>query len=247
MAITRRALSSQALAVLATAGLAQLLVSPGVLAASVRPALGAWLRELAEMTRALRGRQLGAREYQGLLDDLCGRVELSDLHAAIDLEALRARMAVPATGAGSCEVDFAALAGAPTRLGFGRRVFACRRGRAIVPHGHDDLCTAFIVLAGRWRGRHYDRLESHADHFVLRPTIDRAFAPGDSSSVSDHRDNVHWFEAETDDAFVFNVHVACAGASGSRVYLDPESERLAGGTIRAARLSKAACVAKYGG
>ncbi|WP_434426512.1 hypothetical protein [Nannocystis pusilla] len=127
-------------------------------------------------------------------------------------------------------------------------MFGCRRGRAIVPHGHEDLCTAFIVLAGRWRGRHYDRLATQADHYVLRPTIDREFAPGDHSSVSDRRDNVHWFQAETDTAFVFNVHVACHGRSGgARVYLDPDGERLAGGAIRAPKLSHAACVAKYGG
>ncbi|WAS90483.1 hypothetical protein [Nannocystis punicea] len=247
MPLTRRALSGQALAALATAGLAQLLWSRDVVAGAVRPALGAWLTDLAEMTRALRGRQLGEREFQRLLDDLCERVDPADLHAAVDLDALMARAALPDTGARSVDVDLAALAGAP-RLGFGQRVFACRRGRAIVPHGHDDLCTAFIVLSGRWRGRHYDRLETHADHYVIRPTSDREFAPGDHSTVSDHRDNVHWFQAETDRAFVFNVHVACHGrGGGSRVYLDPDGERLPGGAIRAAKLDKLACVARYGG
>ncbi|MCY1064241.1 hypothetical protein OV090_05695 [Nannocystis sp. RBIL2] len=247
MPVTRRALSGQALAALATVGLAQLLGSRDVVAGPLRPALGAWLRDLSEMTRALRGRQLGEREFQGLLDDLCARVDLADLYAAVDLDALAAWTSLPDTGARSVDVDLAALAGAP-RLGFGQRVFGCRRGRAIVPHGHEDLCTAFIVLAGRWRGRHYDRLETHAAHYVIRPTIDREFAPGDHSSVSDRRDNVHWFQAETDGAFVFNVHVACHGrGGGARVYLDPDGERLAGGAIRAPKLSHAACLAKYGG
>jgi len=250
MPLTRRALSSHALAALATAGLCELLWSRDVVAAAVRPKLGAWLRELAEMTRGLRGRQLGEREFQALLDDLCARVDLADLRAGVDLDALTTRMELPARGAATVDIDFAALAGDRSRRQFGGRVFACGKGRAIVPHGHNDLCTGFIVLAGRWRGRHYDRLETHADHFVIRPTIDREFAPGEHSTVSDHRDNVHWFEALSDRAFVFNVHVACPGGEAAggprRVYLDPDGERLADGAVRAARLTEAACLARYG-
>ncbi|MDC0672930.1 hypothetical protein [Nannocystis radixulma] len=246
MPLTRRALSSHALTALATAGLCELLWSRDVVAAAVRPKLGAWLAELGEMTRALHGRSLGEREFQGLLDDLCARVDLDDLCAGVDLDALATRMRLPARGAATVDVDLAALAGAPSPRLVGRRVFGCRKGRAIVPHGHDDLCTGFIVLAGRWRGRHYDRLETHADQFVIRPTIDREFAPGDHSTVSDHRDNVHWFEALSDRAFVFNVHVGRRDGAGGRVYLDPDGERLADGSIRAPRLSHEACLARYG-
>lgn len=241
MPLTRRALAS-----IATIGLVELLWARDGFAAAVRPAIGAWLKELAEMSRALRERRLDDREFQALLDDLYGRVDVRDLHALVDLDAVMARMELPASGAATTGVDLGALVGG---AGLGRRIFGCRQGRAIVPHGHADMCSGFIVLAGRWRGRHYDRLATLADHYLIRPTIDRAFAPGEHSTVSDHRDNVHWFEALSERAFLFNIHVATRPGGGGprRLYLDPDGERLGDGTIRAARLDEAACRARYGG
>ena len=32
---------------------------------------------------------------------------------------------------------------------------------------------------------------------LIKPTIDRKFAPGECSTVSDYKDNVHWFQALT--------------------------------------------------
>ncbi|MBX9580536.1 MAG: hypothetical protein K2X87_09525, partial [Gemmataceae bacterium] len=93
-------------------------------------------------------------------------------------------------------------------------------------------------------------VETHKDHYVIRPTIDREFGPGDLSTISDHRDNVHWFRAASDAAYIFNVHVigyddALGDASG-RLYLDPDGEKLSGGRIKAPKLSSAECHKKYG-
>ena len=85
---------------------------------------------------------------------------------------------------------------------------------------------------------------------AIEPTIDRGFAPGDASTISDHRDNIHWFEAQTDTAFIFNVHVTGyerTGGAPGRVYLDPHGEALPGGRIRAPRLTATECVARHGG
>ena len=66
----------------------------------------------------------------------------------------------------------------------------------------------------------------------VKPTIDRSFGPGDLSTISDHRDNVHWFKAGTDGAYIFNVHVIGYDPqikdSSGRLYLDPDGEKLAG-------------------
>ena len=42
-----------------------------------------------------------------------------------------------------------------------------KKGRSVVPHGHDNMATGFLVLKGDFRGRHYDRLEDHADHYLI--------------------------------------------------------------------------------
>ena len=90
---------------------------------------------------------------------------------------------------------------------FGKQIFALKKGRSIVPHGHDNMCTGFIVLRGNFVGKHYDRVEDNKDHYLIKPTIDRTFKPGECSTISDHKDNVHWFKAESDAASIFNIHV----------------------------------------
>src|SRR6185295_3430577 len=74
------------------------------------------------------------------------------------------------------------------------------------------------------------------DFMIITPTIDKEFGPGGASSVSDVKDNVHWFEALTDSAFVFNIHVnglKTNPKSPGRVYVDPNGEKIEGGKIRA--------------
>ena len=133
---------------------------------------------------------------------------------------------------------------------FGKQIFALNKGRSVVPHGHDNMCTGFIILRGSFVGKHYDRVEDHKDHYLIRPTIDRPFRPGECSTVSDHKDNVHWFKAETDGAFIFNVHVMNYNPenkkSARRVYVDLDGEKTAGGLIVARKMTSADCHKKYG-
>jgi hypothetical protein len=37
--------------------------------------------------------------------------------------------------------------------------------------------------------------------------IDRPFTVGECSTVSDYKDNIHWFQAASETAFIFNIHV----------------------------------------
>ena len=114
-------------------------------------------------------------------------------------------------------------------------------GRSVVPHGHNNMATAFLILKGNFQGRHFDRLQDEKDHLIIRPTIDRRFGPGEASSVSDFKDNIHWFTAQDDVGYIFNIHVMDvnpnAGSSTGRVYLDPNGEKLSDGTIRARRVN----------
>src|SRR2546427_780637 len=122
----------------------------------------------------------------------------------------------------------AKLLGALTAYGLIETIFACQKGRSIVPHGHDNMSTGFIILRGTWAGKHFDRVEDNDDHYLIKPTIDKAFKPGECSIISDHKDNVHWFKAETETAFIFNVHIMGYNPDSkktpNRVYVDPEGE-----------------------
>ena len=107
---------------------------------------------------------------------------------------------------------------------------------------------AVVTIAGL--GKHYDRVEDRADHYLIKPTLARTFRAGECATISDHKDNVHWFKATSETAFIFNIHVGNYNPenkkTASRVYVDPEGEKLAGGLIVAKKISSAECHKKYG-
>jgi hypothetical protein len=143
-------------------------------------------------------------------------------------------------GALSMRFSFPEVEGVPRELVFGKQIFALKRDRSVVPHGHNNMATAFLILDGELHGRHYERLEDEPEHFLIRPTIDRMFSPGECSTVSDFKDNVHWFKATSETAFIFNLHVLDVRPGSDqptgRLYLDPNGEKLADDVIRARRL-----------
>ena len=118
-----------------------------------------------------------------------------------------------------------------------------------------DLCIVrlqrLVAEKGDLHGRHFDRLRDEPKHLIIKPTIDRKFKPGECSTISDYKDNIHWFEALTDNSFIFNIHVFGLKRPGprlptSRVYVDPEGEKLKGGLIRAPRSNFKELTRKYG-
>jgi len=188
--------------------------------------------------------------WQRRVESLLTSVPLTDLCQAIRFDRLRGRANLRAR-----EKSVQLLTGGqlPVRDGLAYRVklYALRRGRAIVPHGHNGRLSAFLVLAGSLRGRHYDRVRDLPDAIEIRPSIDRIFRPGSCSSISDTHDNIHWFTGESDEAYLFNVSLNAAtklsrGRPG-RVYLDPAGEPLADGLVRAPRATLGTLRARYDG
>jgi hypothetical protein len=133
-----------------------------------------------------------------------------------------------------------------------RRLFALGAGRAVVPHGHTSLASAFVLLRGSVRVTHFDRRPGEAGTSIVTPTIDRVLRPGDCSTISDERDNVHWLRAGEAPALLLNVsvEVPSSGRFGDaprgRVYLDVSGTARADGTTRARHLSYAEATARFG-
>ena len=246
---SRREFNASLLGSLVAFGLVETLWSRDLFAEQVKPTIRKWLLELNEMTADLRGRKLTDLEFQTKMEDLYKRVDLKALCDLVKLDEIEKRK-LPESGAANVGFDLGKVEGLPAKLGFGKQVFGCGKGRSIVPHGHANMCTGFIILKGKWHGRHYDKKETHADHYVIEPTIDRAFGPGDLSTISDHKDNVHWFQAVSESAYIFNVHVIGYDPeikeAGGREYLDPDGTKLAGGLIKAPKMSSRDCHKKYG-
>jgi hypothetical protein len=188
----------------------------------------------------VKGQKLQQVEWQKKIEELYSQVDLPDLLRLIDFDRLSAKVEYVDNGARSLRFDFQPLPGVPSRMAFGRQIFAVKQDRSVVPHGHNNMTTAFLILKGEFRGRHYDRVQDEPQHLIIKPTIDRKFAPGDCSTISDHKDNIHWFQATSETAFIFNIHVLGVNpeskTSSGRVYLDPNGEKLADGLIRARRV-----------
>jgi hypothetical protein len=246
---TRRDFNSKLLASLAAYGLIDALWSSHCFADGVKPIVGKWLADLAQLCQDVKGQKIKDVEWQAKIEELYGKVDLPALCQCLDLDRLAERAKLPDNGAASLGVDLSKVEGLP-KIVFGKQIFGLKKGRAVVPHGHDNMCTAFIVLRGDFRGRHYDRVEDNKDHYLIKPTSDRKYRPGEPSTISDHKDNVHWFIAESEPAFIFNIHVLGYNPenkkSGNRVYVDPEGEKTSAGLIVAKKMSSAECHKKYG-
>jgi hypothetical protein len=247
---TRREFSRQALRSLTALALIEGLTSHRLFGRDVAPTIDAWFKDLHAISKDVADHRIKDVEFQKALEALYARVDLPAFLRTLDFDRMAAGVNYPALGARSLPVDFKHVSGLPTDLVFGRQIFAMARGRSVVPHGHDNMATGFIVLRGNLRGRHWDRVEDHGDHYLIRPTIDRSFKPGEFSTISDHRDNVHWFTAATDGAFIFNVHVVHTDPGNpknpARVYIDPLGEKVAGGLVRAPKISYGKANQMYG-
>jgi hypothetical protein len=238
---TRRNFTRNTLQSLTALILIEGLWSRRLLGDDVRPIIDDWVRELNAISRDVHEHRQKDIEFQHSLERLYGRVNLQALLKTLNFDRLAAGVNFPAKGAKSLPVDFTHVGGLPLKPAFGQQVFAMGKGRSVVPHGHDNMATGFLILKGSFRGRHYDRIEDHSDHYVIRPTLDRKFGPGEFSTISDHKDNVHWFTAENETGFLFNIHVVETNPENpkrpGRVYVDPMGETLSGGLIKAPKIS----------
>ncbi len=247
---SRRTFNQKMLGSLLAYGLVETLFTRDLLADAVKPVIRHWMADLQSLCQDLKGRKIKDLDFQAKLEDLYKKVNLPELIRLVDLDRVAKGLKYPARGARNLGIDLTRVEGLPRKLAFGKQLFALQKGRSIVPHGHDNMCTGFIVLRGDFQGKHYERVEDHADHYLVKPTIDRLFRPGECSTISDHKDNVHWFRAETETAFIFNIHVMGYNAESTktprRVYVDPQGEKVSGGLIVAKKMTSAECHKKYG-
>lgn len=151
-------------------------------------------------------------------------------------------------------------------LGVRLDILVLRRGEQIPPHGHRRIVSGFYVLEGAVACRHYDCVGEERDHLLVRQTFDRLQRPGDFSTNSERRDNIHWLEGVAPVSYLFRVTVhdtprpqrnraplgaaglapdrqpasiAAAAAQSDRIYVDPTGPADSNGLIRAPRVSEA--------
>jgi hypothetical protein len=238
--VTRRTFNRQALGSFLTYSLLETLFTNDLWADAVKPIAAKWLTNLDQLGRDVKGQELDQVAWQDKVEELFAQIDLPELMRFIDFDRLATSTELIDRGARSMRFQFPKVEGLPEELVFGKQIFGLKKGRSVVPHGHNNMVTAFLMLKGELRGRHYDRVEDADDHFIIRPTIDRTFERGGCSTISDHKDNIHWFQALSEPAYIFNIHVLNTAPGSTlptgRVYLNPRGEKLEGGLIRAPRI-----------
>lgn len=246
-AVNRREFSQQTLASLVTLSLLETLFQRDAFGDEVKPIAAKWLADVNQMSLDVKGRKLKQVEWQKKVEELFGQVDVAEFQRFIEFDKLVKGLNFKDQGELSLRPKFPEVEGLPKDLVFGSQVFALKKDRSVVPHGHDNMVTAFLILGGKFHGRLYDRLENGPDWMIIKPTIDREFGVGASSTISDDKDNVHWFQALADDSFIFNIHVMSVkpGRTG-RVYVDPNGEKLSDGRIRAPRIKVEDAYKRFG-
>ncbi len=248
--VSRRAFTQKTLGSLFTFSLVSALCKAEVLTGNIKPIAHRWVVEMERVTKSLRESRLKPIEWQQQLESLLARVELSDLLRAIDYERLAKTAIFPADHESAEDVDFSKIEGLPSELSFAPYFYAMKKGVAIVPHGHRNMTSMHMVLKGQAHGWQYDRVADEPQHLIIKPTKDKLLVSGDVSTISDQRDNIHWFKALTEPVFMFNIGVFGVNPADSftgRDYIDPmHGEKMRDGLIRARRIDVDEAYKLYG-
>ena len=248
---SRREFTTGLLHSLLTLSLVETLANARALGKHIVPIANRWLGEVEAISRAMKRRQAKQTEWQQKIGEIFQRVDLPDFLRAIDFHALSKKMTLPDEGEGAISIDPPRRAGLPKELGFLMFIYGMKQGRAIVPHCHRNMTSMHMLIGGQLHAWHFDRVQDEAQHLIVKPTLDRALTSGEASTISDDKDNVHWYKATSEAAFTFNVGVyeidPTLKFSGRQFYLDPaRGEKLGDGTMRVRHLTAREAYNLYG-
>ena len=144
--VSRRAFNQQTVGSLLTLSLLETLYATDAFAAEIKPVTARWLAELDELGRDLKGQKLGEVQWQEKVEGLFSKVELAELLKFIEFDKLIKGLSFRDKGEKTLRPRFPKVEGLPTNLVFGNQMFALKKDRSVVPHGHDNMATAFLIL-----------------------------------------------------------------------------------------------------
>lgn len=246
--INRRQFTRQSLTTVASFAFMESLFAFQAFEPEVRTDMSKWLKTLNTYCGDLKKDAVSGEEWQALVGSLFEQIELKELLRFIDFDQLIKGFKFPDLGVNTRPVAFPTLAGLPNGVVFTKKIFGMQKDRAIIPHGHSNMASAHLILQGELHLRHYDKLAEEKDHLLISPTIDLNVCSGDYSSISNEKDNIHWFVANTPHAFTFDVIMLdLYGEAYDILNLDiAAGEHLSNGTIRARVLEVEEALRKYG-
>lgn len=226
-------------------------ITQDLFAQKIKPITTHWVKELNTICQDLKTQQISQKLWQNKVETLLQQLSLEDMMKFIDFERLVRRMKYPDLGVTTQAVRFPRLAGIPPRTVFIKKVFGMKKGRAIIPHGHHNMSSAHLILRGNFDVKHYDKVQESSNEMIIKPTIDKIGKAGEATSISDERDNVHWYRALTDKAYTFDVIMLNLDTNYGKSHhisnIDPkEGKNIGKGLIQVPKLNVQQALKKYG-
>ena len=95
---------------------------------------------------------------------------------------------------------------------------------------------------------HYEKIRQENECMIIKPTIDKIARVGENSSITDEKDNIHWFIANSETAFTFDVIMLNLQDKPYDIHnLDIyKKQNLSDGTFRVPVLDVDTALKKYG-
>jgi len=245
--INRREFNKQALSTAVSFSVLQHFFASEALADKPIEVAQKWLATIHEMAKDLRAKKITQQQWQTQVEVLLGQVDINDLLKRIQFNEqlpfyqYRSQIGI------DFKMDINAIEGME-RFAMGSRIWALKKGGSVIPHGHVYLASCFVMLGGYCHGRHYDKLHEEKDHYLIKPTIDRTFKTGEHSTITDYRDNIHWFTGISDYSYILNLHMRNlepGPKKSGRVFLDPLGPQDSKGNIIAKKMTKKECKNKF--
>lgn len=244
----RREFTKGILATVTSFALMDSLFAFNAIGKDIKPITDHWAIKLNEYCSDLKTNSISTIQWQKQIEELYAKVELQDILKFIDFDNLIKGFEYPDLGVSTKPVKFPKLDGLPDRTVFVKKIFGMKRNRAIIPHGHSNMASAHLILNGEMHLRHYEKIQRDGQNLIIKPSIDRIAKVGESSSISDEKDNVHWFVANTETAFTFDVIMLDLNNKSYDIHnLDIyESEDLKNGMLKVPILDVQTALKKYG-
>lgn len=246
--MNRREFSKTLLAAVTSYVLIDSLFSTNSFSKPVKQIANYWLNRLNEYCLDLNKNSITPEEWQVQVEGLFNEIYIGDVIKFIDFDNLINGFEFPDLGVNTRPVKFPKLEGLPEKTIYQKKIFGMKKDRAIIPHGHSNMASAHLILSGELHLRNYEKLGEDDNNLIIKPTVDRIIKPGETSSISDEKNNVHWFIANTDSAFTLDIIMLDLNGKQYDIHnLDiMEKQDLSDGTMRVPILDVKTALNKYG-
>ena len=212
----------------------------------VRSTASAWLGEIDRACAELRSGAISQSHWQSATEATLQGTDLPTLLAELEFERFVSGLRLPDLGVTTERLP--RLENAFPGHRFIAKIFGVQRDRAIIPHGHRNMVSVHLVLNGEFDLRQFDRISETDEHMIIRQTVDETAPTGSVSSISDEKNNVHWFRATSDRAYTLDLIVSNLADRPFEINnIDPQAgQRTSATELKVPKLNVEEALRKYG-